>query len=81
MPRIARNRYIQARGLGTFIRRGEHARRRHLLRELLMDRITTRDELFAALDELVQAIDNPEVFTDEMSVQIFWERGRAHWEA
>ena len=23
----------------------------------------------------------PEVFTDEMSVQIFWERGRAHWEA
>ncbi len=49
--------------------------------ELLMDRITTRDELFAALDELVQAIDSPEVFTDEMSVQIFWERGRAHWEA
>ncbi|MDV7194587.1 MULTISPECIES: hypothetical protein [Mycobacteriaceae] len=46
-----------------------------------MDRITTRDELFAALDELVQAIDSPEVFTDEMSVQIFWERGRAHWEA
>lgn len=24
---------------------------------------------------------SPEVFTDEMSVQIFWERGRAHWEA
>lgn len=48
-----------------------------------MDRITTRDELFNALDELVQAIDNPEVFTDGngMSVQIFWERGRAHWEA
>ena len=45
-----------------------------------MDRITTKEELFTALDELVQAIDNPEVFTDEMSVQIFWERGRAHWE-
>ena len=46
-----------------------------------MHRITTRDELFTAFDELVQAIDSPEVFTDEMSVQIFWERGRAHWEA
>lgn len=54
---------------------------RHLLRELLMDRITTTEELFNALDELVQAIDHP--LGGDLEINIYWclESGRAHWEA
>jgi hypothetical protein len=46
-----------------------------------MDRITTKDELFTALDELVQAIDNP--LGGDLEINIYWclESGRAHWEA
>lgn len=35
-----------------------------------MDRITTKDELFNALDELVQAIDNP--LGGDLEINIYW---------
>lgn len=45
------------------------------------DRITTTEELFNALDELVQAIDHP--LGGDLEINIYWclESGRAHWEA